>query len=226
VEYVFQFGIVWRDIDTLLLGAWLTARLSAVSMVLGLAVGVAGALARASRFRTLRAITRGYVEAIRNTPFLVQVLFVYLGLPSLGIRLTPGQAALLAMVVNLGAYATEIVRAGIKAVPAGQIEAGKALGLSPWHILRFVIFLPALRAVFPALGSQFILVMLASSVVSVISAEELTAVADTLVARNFRSFEVYLVVAAFYLAMSLGFQAAFAAIHRALFSRWAMADTR
>lgn len=220
MDYVFQFGVVWREIDVLLLGAWLTLRLSALAMVFGLIVGLAGALAKASRHRTLRVITHSYVEAIRNTPFLVQVLFVYLGLPSIGMRLTPDQAALLAMVINLGAYTTEIVRAGIKAVPAGQIQAGTALGLSRWQIFRFVVCLPALRAVFPALGSQFILVMLASSVVSVISAEELTAVADTIVARNFRSFEVYLIVTGLYLAMCLAFQGAFAMIHRALFARW------
>jgi polar amino acid transport system permease protein len=220
VDYVFQFGVVWRDIDQLLLGAWLTVRLSAAAMVLGLLVGVAGAWAKGSGSRALGAGVQAYVEAIRNTPFLVQLLLIYLGLPSLGIRLTPGQAALLGMVVNLGAYATEIVRAGIEAVPRGQLEAGRALGFSRWHVFRFIVLIPALKAVFPALGSQFVLVMLASSVVSVISAEELTAVADTIVSRNFRSFEVYLVVTALYLVMSLGFQAVFAAINRALFARW------
>ena len=224
--YVFQFGAVWREMDALLLGAWLTVRLSALAMVFGLAVGVAGALALASRWRGVRALGRAYVEAIRNTPFLVQVLFVYLGLPSIGLRLRPDQAALLAMVINLGAYATEIVRAGVKAVPHGQLEAGTALGLSPWQLFRFVVWLPALRAVFPALGSQFILVMLASSVVSVVSAEELTAVADTIVARNFRSFEVYLIVTGMYLAMCLVFQAAFAGLHRVLFARWGDAEAR
>jgi polar amino acid transport system permease protein len=220
VDYVFQFGVVWRDFDALLLGAWLTVRLSALAMGLGLIVGVAGALAAAARWRVVRALARVYVEAIRNTPFLVQVLFVYLGLPSIGLRLPPDQAALLAMVINLGAYSSEIVRAGVKAVPSGQLEAGTALGLSTWQLFRHVVWLPALRAIFPALGSQFILILLASSVVSVISAEELTAVADTLVARHFRSFETYLVVTGMYLAMCLAFQAAFAAIHRALFSRW------
>ena len=220
MDYVFQFGVVWRDIDALLLGAWLTVRLSAMAMGLGLIVGVAGALAAAARWRVVRALARVYVEAIRNTPFLVQVLFVYLGLPSIGLRLRPDQAALLAMVINLGAYSSEIVRAGVKAVPSGQLEAGTALGLSTWQLFRHVVWLPALRAIFPALGSQFILILLASSVVSVISAEELTAVADTLVARHFRSFETYLVVTGMYLVMCLAFQAAFAAIHRALFSRW------
>ena len=221
MSYVFQFGTVWREFDHLLLGAWLTLRLSALAMIFGLAVGIAGAQAKTSSWRLLRGLVQGYVEAIRNTPFLVQLLLIYLGLPSLGLRLTPDQAALLAMVVNLGAYATEIVRAGIEAVPKGQIEAGRSLGLKPWHIFRFVVLMPALRTVFPALGSQFILVMLASSVVSVISAEELTAVTDTIVARNFRSFEFYFVITGIYLAMSLAFQGLFAAIDRALFARWA-----
>ena len=220
MDYVFQFGVVWREFDALLLGAWLTVRLSTLAMMLGMLVGVAGALATVSRWRVLRALARVYVEGIRNTPFLVQVLFVYLGLPSIGLRLRPDQAALLAMVINLGAYATEIVRAGVKAVPTGQLEAGTALGLSQWQLFRHVIWLPALRAIFPALGSQFILIMLASSVVSVISAEELTAVADTMVARNFRSFEIYVVVTGLYLAMCLAFQALFATISRALFARW------
>src|SRR5262249_12951055 len=158
------------------LGAWLTLRLSTLTMVLGLAVGVLGAVGRSSSSHFVRAVVHGYVEAGRNTPVLVPVLLVYLGLPALGLRLAPDPSRFVAMVVNLGDYATEIVRAGIEAVPCGQIEAGRALGLKPHQIFRFVVLLPALRTVFPALGSQFILVMLASSVVSVISAEELTAV--------------------------------------------------
>ncbi len=220
LTYVFQFGAVWQELDKLLLGAWLTVRLSSIAMVLGLAVGILGALGKASHSRLLRGLVQGYIDAIRNTPFLVQLLLVYLGLPSVGLRLTPEQAALLAMVVNLGAYATEIVRAGIEAVPRGQIEAGRALGFKAHHIFRFLILVPALRAVFPALASQFILVMLASSVVSVISAEELTAVADTIVARNFRSFEFYFVITGIYLVLTLAFQGAFALIERWLFGRW------
>jgi len=211
VTYVFQFGAVWREFDQLLVGAWLTVRLSATAMVLGLAVGLLGAVAKTSRSRVLRGATQSYIEAIRNTPFLVQLLLIYLGLPSLGLRLTPNQAALAAMVINLGAYATEIVRAGIQSVPRGQIEAGRALGLKPRHIFRFIVLMPALRTVFPALGGQFILVMLASSVVSV---------TDTIVARNFRSFEFYLTITGIYLALSLAFQATFAAIDHVLFSRW------
>jgi polar amino acid transport system permease protein len=220
VDYVFQFEAVWRELDQLLLGAWLTIKLSAGAMALGLIVGIACAEAKNSRWPVLRAGVQGYVEAIRNTPFLVQLLLIYLGLPTIGIRLLPSEAALLAMVVNVGAYATEIVRAGIESVPRQHIEAGRALGLTPWQIFRFIVLIPALRAVFPALASQFILIMLASSVVSVISAEELTAVTDMIVARNFRSFEFYLVATGMYLAMAFGFQAIFALIDRWLFAPW------
>jgi polar amino acid transport system permease protein len=220
VDYVFQFSAVEREFGQLLLGAWLTIKLSAGAMLLGLVVGIAGAVASQSRFAPVRGAVRVYVEAVRNTPFLVQLLLVYLGLPSIGIRLLPVQAALLAMVVNVGAYATEIVRAGLQSVPRHQLEAGRALGLTPAQVLRFVVLVPALRAVFPALGSQFILIMLASSVVSVISAEELTAVTDMIVARNFRSFEFYLTATGLYLAMAFGFQAIFAMIDRWLFAPW------
>lgn len=219
MNYVFQFGAIWRDFDQLLFGVWLTIRLSSMAMVLGLAIAIVGAQANASRFWLPRAIAHTYVEVVRNTPFLVQLFLIYLGLPSLGIRLSPNQAALAAMVINLGAYATEIVRAGIEAVPRGQIEAGRALGLKWWQIFRFIILMPALKTVFPALSSQFILVMLGSSVVSAISAEELSAMAAIIQSRNFRSFEVYLVVAGLYLALSLAFEAAFGAINRLLFGR-------
>lgn len=220
MDYVFQFGTVPREFGLLLQGAWLTIKLSAGAMFFGLLLGIACAEAKGSRWRALRGLAQGYVEAIRNTPFLVQLLLIYLGLPSIGIRLMPAQAALLAMVVNVGAYATEIVRAGIEAVPRQHVEAGRSLGLNPWQVFRFIVLIPALRAVFPALGSQFILVMLASSVVSVISAEELTAVTDMIVARNFRSFEFYLVATGMYLVMSFAFQAVFALIDQRLFARW------
>src|SRR5260221_13592668 len=103
MSYVFQWGSVWPEFDKLLLGTWLTLRLSAMAMGLGLAVGVLGALGKASASRWVRALVHGYVEAGRNTPFLVPLLLIYLSLPSLGLRLTPDHAALLALVVNSGA---------------------------------------------------------------------------------------------------------------------------
>jgi len=216
---VFQFGSVLDEWPQFLRGAWLTVRLSAVAMVFGLAVGVVCALARTYGPKAVAWPAAVYVEFIRNTPFLIQLYFVFFALPSAGIRLDPTQAAAVAMIVNLGAYSTEIVRAGIEAVPRGQIEAGKSLGLSNLLIIRFIILLPAIRAVYPALCSQFILVLLGSSVVSAIAAEELTAFANTLNSRTFRSFEIYMVVTALYIAMAFGFRAIFAAINSYVFAR-------
>ncbi|OYW34647.1 MAG: ABC transporter permease, partial [Rhizobiales bacterium 12-66-7] len=111
-----------------------------------------------------------------------------------------------------------IVRAGIETIHKGQIEAGKALGLKPMQVFSYIVIFPALKAIYPALTSQFILLMLTSSVVSAISAEELTAIANNLQSQTFRSFEIYLVVTGMYLAMSLMFSGVFALIYRMVFA--------
>ena len=223
MEYQFQFDDVFASWEDLLDGAWMTIQLSGTAMLIGLAVAVVCAMAKTSGPRPLRWLVNAYVEIIRNTPFLVQIFLIFFGLPSLGLRLSPWQAALIAMVVNVGAYATEIIRAGIESILKGQVEAGMALGLSKFQIFRYVILIPALRAVYPALTSQFILLMLTSSVVSAISAEELTSVANDIQSQTFRSFEIYIVVTVMYLVMSLMFSALFAGIYRAVF---AYADRR
>src|SRR5471030_1249211 len=140
---------------------------------------------------------------IRNTPFLVQLFFVFFGLPSLGVRLTELEAAILAMVVNLGAYSTEIVRAGIAAVPRGQVEAGASLAMTRFQIFRHVVLRPALQKIWPALTSQLVIVMFGSAVCSQIAVEELTFAANFIQSRNFRSFEAYLVVTAIYLVLAV-----------------------
>ncbi|MBL8671934.1 MAG: amino acid ABC transporter permease [Alphaproteobacteria bacterium] len=217
--YTFQFGVVFANLDKLLEGAWLTIQLSAMAMALGLAVAVVCAFGATNGARPVRWAVRGYVEAIRNTPFLVQLFIIYFSLPAVGLRFDPVEAALVGMVVNLGAYATEIVRAGIESVPRGQIEAGRALGLSRLQVFRFVVLFPAVKAVFPALASQFILLMLGSSIVSAISATELTAVTNTLQSTTFRAFEFYFMATGLYLAMALGFRAALGAIYWLVFRR-------
>jgi polar amino acid transport system permease protein len=219
VNYVFHFDVVLDHLPELLDGAWLTIRLSAMAMVLGLGVAIACAYARNAGARPLRWLVASYVELMRNTPFLVQIFIVYFSLPALGIRLDANDAALAAMVANLGAYATEIVRAGIDAVPQGQIEAARALGLKRLYIFRFVVLFPALKTVFPALASQFILLMLASSVVSAISAVELTAVTNTLQSITFRPFEFYFAATGLYLLMALGFRGALGALYWTVFVR-------
>ncbi len=212
MNYRFQFGAVFDAWPLLLGGAWTTVQLSLSATLLGLAVAVACAWGKTAGPSPLRFAINAYIELIRNTPFLVQLFFFFFALPALGLRWSAYTAALTAMVVNLGAYATEIIRAGIESIPKGQIEAGLALNLKRWEIFRFVVLKPALRAVYPALTSQFILLMLSSAVVSVISADDLTSVAANLQSQTFRSFEIYIVVAGIYLLLSLAFSALFRAV--------------
>ena len=219
MTYTFQFGPVLDRLPELLAGAALTILLSALAMVFGLAIGTACSAATVYGARPLRWAATAYVEFIRNTPFLIQLYFVFFALPHLGLRMSPNTAALVAMVVNLGAYSTEIVRAGVEAVPRGQIEAGRALGLTPFQIVRFLVLFPALKAVYPALTSQFVLAILGSSIVSAIAAEELTATANTINSQTFRSFEIYAVVTALYVAIVFGFRAAFTSVYALTFAR-------
>jgi len=219
LNYTFQFGTVMNYFPDLLSGAVLTIRLSALTMVFGLIIGMACAVAKAYGPRPLRWLATSYIELIRNTPFLIQLYFVFFALPHLGVRLSPNNSALLAMVINLGAYSAEIVRAGVESIPHGQIEAGRALGLKPLQIVRFLILFPALKAVYPALTSQFILVLLGSSIVSAIAADELTAVANTLNSQTFRSFEIYTIVTLMYVVIVFGFRAIFTSIYAYAFAR-------
>lgn len=217
--YQFNFRDVFANFDMLLQGALLTLQLSAVTMAWGLAIGVVGALARSWGPPPVRLTATAYVEAIRNTPLLIQLFLVFFGLPSAGVRLDANTAAVVALSVNLGAYATEIVRAGIEAVHKSQIEAGLSLGLSRLEVFRYIVLFPALKTIYPALASQFILLMLATSIVSQIAAAELFHMASVLQSRTFRDFEVYIVAAGMYLAMALLFRALFALIHRWAFGR-------
>ena len=215
--YQFNFQPVFESLDLLANGAWLTVRLSLMAMVLGLVVSVLGAVGKTSGIRPLRFLIDIYVEVIRNTPFLIQIFFIYFGLPAIGLSMSPDSAALLALVINVGAYGTEIIRSGIESIPRGQIEAGRALGLNPVQIFRYVVIRPALRNIYPSLTSQFIYLMLTSSVVSVISASDLASAGADLNARTFASFEIYLVLTIMYFLLALGFSTVFGMIRRGFF---------
>jgi polar amino acid transport system permease protein len=219
VIYTFSFRDVFAQFDTLLDGAVLTLQLSAITMAAGLAIGIVGALARSWGPAPVRLAASSYVEVIRNTPLLIQLFIVFFGLPSAGLRFDATTAAVAALSINLGAYATEIIRAGIQAIHKSQVEAGLALGLSRLQVFRYVVLFPALKVIYPALASQFILLMLATSIVSQISVPELFHNASVLQSRTFRDFEVYIVAAAMYLAMALMFRLGFALIHRWVFQR-------
>ncbi len=187
----------------LLRGIGFTVGLTAVSAVLGLMLGVACAWARTWGPRWLGGLAALYVELIRNTPFIVQLFFIFFGLPSLGVRLSPEQASVLAMVINLGAYAAEIVRAGIDSTPSGQVEAGLSLALSRAQVFLRVVLPPALSRVWPAMVSQIIIVMLGSAVCGQIATQELSYYANLIQSRNFRAFESYIIVTLIYLGLSV-----------------------
>lgn len=203
LKYVFQFGIVWDHLPRLIDGAWLTLRLSLGAFALGLALAALLAFARTAGPKPVRAAVAAYVELIRNTPFLVQLFIIYFSLPAIGVRFDAVVAAMIGMTLNFSGYATEILRSGIEAVPKSQIEAGHSLGFTRLQIYRHIVVFPALRTVYPALASQFVLLMLGSSIVSAISVEELTGIINTLQSTTFRAFEFYFVATAVYLAMAL-----------------------
>ncbi|KXG80244.1 MULTISPECIES: amino acid ABC transporter permease [Pseudomonas] len=203
MAYQFDFAPVLAQGDLLLRGMLFTLELTLVGTVLGVAIGVLGAVTRAWRLRPFDALFGLYVELIRNTPFIVQLFFIFFGLPALGVRLSEWQAAVLAMVINLGAYSTEIIRAGIQAIPKGQLEAAAALALSRFEAFRHVVLQPALAKVWPALTSQIVIVMLGSAVCSQIATEELSFAANFIQSRNFRAFETYLLTTLLYLLMAI-----------------------
>jgi polar amino acid transport system permease protein len=200
-------------------GAQLTMELAALATAIGLVIGIAGAIGRRSVHRAVAAPWGFYVELVRNTPFLVQIFLVYFGLSSLGLQLSAFTVAVTALAINVGAYTTEIMRAGFDAVPKGQIEAGECLGLSRLQVYWHVILLPAVERVYPSLTSQFVLLMLASSVVSQISAEELTAAANFIQSDTYRAFETYIVVAVIYVLLSLTLRGGFWALGQVIFPR-------
>ncbi len=219
MHYAFHFNVVWDHWRELAEGGLLTIRLSALAMAIGLAVATVCAYAKVAGPSPLRWTIAAYIELIRNTPFLVQIFIIYFSLPALGVSVEANQAALAAMVVNFGAYGTEILRAGIESISHGQIDAGRALGLTRLQTFRYVVLFPALKTVFPALASQFILLMLASSIVSAISAVELTAITNSLQSTTFRPFEFYFVATGLYLGMALGFRAVLGGVYWMVFVR-------
>lgn len=199
----FDFRAVLAEWPLLLRGLAWTVGLTAVAVPLGLLIATFGAWARACGPAALRRTVGVYVELLRNTPFIVQLFFIFFGLPALGVRLSPEAASLIAMTLNLGAYGTEILRAGIQATPRGQWEAAYSLALGPVQTFTRVILPPAFKRIWPAMTSQIIIVMLGSAVCGQISTEELSYATNLIHSRNFRAFEATFVAVALYLMLSI-----------------------
>jgi polar amino acid transport system permease protein len=219
MTYTFHWEVPLREWPAFLWGALATLEMSGVACLLGLVVAVACALARLSKHRYLRGPATAYVEAIRNTPFIVQLFYVYFGLVTVGINLEAFTVAIITLTINCGAYCTEIIRAGIQSIHRGQSEAGLSLGMTYMQVFRYVILMPTLRVVWPPLASQFIATMLGSSVVSQISAEELTYAGMMLESRTFRTFEIFFFIAIIYFVMAQFFSILFSLTGKRVFRR-------
>jgi polar amino acid transport system permease protein len=202
LNYTFDFGPVIEGIPDLLWGCLGTLGLSLSGMALAIVIGIGGVVLRDTRFPPLRWLIMSFVEMVRNTPFLVQIYFIFFALPLAGVRLNPTVTAIIALGINGGAYAIEIIRGGVQSINKGQVEAGLALGLRKSVVFRVIVLKPALRAIYPSLTSQFVLLTLTTSIASAVSAYELTSVAKRIESDSFRSFEVYGTVTLLYLAMS------------------------
>ena len=199
----FEWSAVVEAMPALLRGARLTIFIAVVGLVGGLAIGTIAGLMRAYGNAVLNAIAFAYVELVRGTPIVVQVMFIYFALPTLAdIRIDPLSAAILSITFNSGAYIAEIVRGSFLSVHKGLREAGLAIGLPMWKVLLYVIGPVAFRRLIPPLGNQFIVSLKDTSLFIVIGVGELTRQGQEIMAANFRAVEVWSAVAILYLIMT------------------------
>ena len=198
----FNFLALYEALPALLVGALATLRITALSIAVGLVIGLGAGLARVWPNSFLRSISSAYIELIRGTPLLVQIFLVYFGLPALGLNLDPFVAGVLAMGINSGAYVGEIVRGGIESIAQGQMEAALSLGMSWWQSMYYIVLPQALFRILPSLGNEFIALLKDSSLVSTIAIAELTRTGQIIITRTFKSFEIWMGVALFYFVMT------------------------
>ena len=199
-----NFDLMAQAMPLLLAGAAVTVKITALSVLLGIIIGLFVGIARISTFQIVNLLAAVYVDFLRGTPLLVQIFLVYFALPVVtGQRINPFVAAIAACSINSSAYVAEIFRAGIQSIDAGQMEAGRSLGMSWLQTMRYIIVPQAARRVIPPLGNEFIALLKDSSLVSVIGFEELTRRGQLIIARTYASLEIWLCVAIIYLAMTV-----------------------
>jgi len=198
--YALNFNLIWRHFDKLWGGLLLSLELAVISIAIGVVIGLVLAVWYVSAGRVVRAIIAGYVEFIRNVPLILLVYLVFYGLPTvIDLAYSAPTSFVLTLSVYSGAYLVEVFRSGLEAVPRGQLDAGKAIGLTPWQRLLHVRLPTMLRITLPALSNTFISLFKDTSIASVISVPELTFGAQWINFNTFRIVEVYLVTTAMYL---------------------------
>src|SRR4051794_18483560 len=224
IEY--QWRTVLAYLPDYLHAAALALRITVVGFILALVLAIIAALARDSGSRVLRIVASCYVEVIRNTPVLLQIFIVYFAFPSVGIRLSAVAAGTIALGVNVGAYLTEVIRAGFSSVERGQLEAAQVLGLSRFTVFTYVVAPQALRNVYPSLVNNLVQVLLGTSLLSTIAVPEITGVATVINARTLLFVQVFGIAVALYLLLSYGLSALAALIERLAFRAPATGRTR
>lgn len=219
MNYSIDYGPIFARWPELLDGAVVTLTLAVFAATIGFVIGTLVAIGRRDGPVWVRRLCASYTEIIRNTPFLVQIFIMYFGLASIGISLSAFTVATAALAINTGAYSSEIMRAGFDSIARGQIEAAECLGLTRTQIYWHVLLAPAAERVYPSLTSQYVLLMLGTSVASQISTEELTAVTNAMQSATFRAFEAFTVAALIYLLLSLIMRIGFWLVAYAVFPR-------
>lgn len=210
-----DWSVVLTFLPQLLAGAKITVQITVMGLLGGIVIGTLAGLMRAYGGRTLNAIAFAYVELIRGTPIVVQVMFLYFAMPVLaGVRVDPMSAAVLAIIVNAGAYIAEIVRGAFLSISKGLTEAGLALGLPQWKVLVYILGPLAFRRLIPPLGNQFIVSLKDTSLFIVIGVGELTRTGQEIMAANFRAVEIWTAVAVIYLILTGTMTAALRTIER------------
>lgn len=202
MNYSFQFGIVWKIKDYLLAGVIFTSQVTLYSLILALAIGLLVSTLTLAKNRFVSAVAQLYVEFFRNTPALVQLLWVYYALPLFfGVELTALTSCVIALGMNSGAYMAEIFRAGIQSVDEGQIEAARSLGMSHLQTMRKIVLPHAVRTMIPPFVNQTVSLVKWSSLVSVVGVADLTYRAQLLSTQLFRPIEIFTFTAAIYFGL-------------------------
>lgn len=179
-------------------GFWLTIKIVVLAIAIGLPFGVLLALARRSRPRILRWASTAFIEVFRNTPFIIQVFLIYYVLPFYGLRLPAEQVGVLALAAFGSAYFAEVIRGGIEAMPAGQLESARAIGMSEMQAMRYVVLPQALGVILPPLTNQMLSLIKESAILSTITVQEMTMTALRIQGETFRPFEAFIMIALLY----------------------------
>ncbi len=202
MNYTFQFGVALSNLPALLRGAALTLEIALLAFWGGAIIGLTGATARAYGGGIARRVAATYVVFFTNTPALLQIYFLYYGLPEMGLTLSPFVCVVTGLTLNAGAYLTDIIRGGLVSVRRAELEAAEVLGMSFAQQLTHVIVPHIVKTLYPALANFFILLVLGSSLGAVFSVDELTGTAIDISTESYRWIEMFVLVAGIYIVLT------------------------